>query len=246
MAENDIVAVRSGETGAEGFPGLAATITQALFLVKGARKAVREGLEEKGEHRSAAGDNRSLDRHAGVELDIRHAGELVGANFDRCQEIGEACAFLGHRISGNSRHFALDHGSRPLLIGHETNRGRQIWSHHIDIDRLNFHLEHEFVAAGNEVEHGAAGRDNTPRGVRAKIYDHTILWRGHHVALSLGPRLYLLLAQGRQPIFVRFNVALHFEHGSLKLKDLRLLCITLLVKASLIRELFLETLEVAP
>ena len=64
--------------------------------------------------------------------------------------------------------------------------------------------------------------------------------RGYHIALGLGPRLGLLLAQRRQPIFVRFNVALHFEHGSLKLKDLRLLCITLLEKASLIGELLLE------
>ena len=172
---------------------------------------------------------------------MRHAGQLVGANFDGRQEISEARPLLGHRIRGDARHLALDDRSRPLLISHKTNRGRQIRSHHVDIDRLNLHLKHELVAAGNEVEHVASGRDHTPRGVSAKIHDHAVLRRGHYVALGLGPRLGLLLAQGRQPIFVRFDVALHFEHGSLKLKDLRLLCITLLEEASLVRELFLET-----
>ena len=91
---------------------------------KGVRETVGERLEEKGEHGSVTRDDRSLDRHSGVELHIGHAGELVSANFDGCQEIGEACPFLGHRIGGNARHFALDHWSRSLLIGHETNRGR--------------------------------------------------------------------------------------------------------------------------
>ena len=99
-----------------------------LLLAKGVGKAIGEGLQEKGKHSSAARDNRSLDRHSGIELHIRHARQLVGANFDGRQEIGEACPLLGHGIGRDARHLALDDRSRPLLIGHETYRGRQVRS----------------------------------------------------------------------------------------------------------------------
>ena len=61
------------------------TIMQApaldmLLLAKGAGKAIREGLQEKGKHRPAAGDDRSLDRHARIELHIAARGPA-----GRCQ-----------------------------------------------------------------------------------------------------------------------------------------------------------------
>ena len=79
-----------------------------LLLAKGVGKTIGEGLEQKSEHRPAAGDDRSLNRHPRIKFHIRHACQLVGADFDGRQEIGETCPLLGYGICGNSGHLAFD------------------------------------------------------------------------------------------------------------------------------------------